>query len=127
MLVIFQVSAAALAHVIYRNPDLKCLKARGCRHLLVKESKTEERNLPALLRTPKEWYSELGKSCKLDEIQLGWGFSSLYMEALKPAFRTLRTLVVGLGGSLGQDGLKQLSDICPLIETMVLYFQVMIV
>ncbi|CAI9762133.1 unnamed protein product [Fraxinus pennsylvanica] len=119
-----KVSAAALAYVIHRNPNLKCLKARDCRHLLLKESKTEERNLPALLHTPKEWYSELGKSCKLEEIQLGWGFSFLYMEALKPAFRTLRTIAVGLGGSLGQDGLTQLPDICPSIETLVLYFQV---
>ncbi|KAL2509220.1 ubiquitin-protein ligase [Forsythia ovata] len=119
-----KVSAAALAHVIHRNLDLKCLKARGCRHLLLNESKTEERNLPAFLHTPKELYSELGESCKLEEIQLGWGFSFLYMEALKPAFRTLRTVVVGLGGSLGQEGLKQLPDICPLLETLILYFQV---
>ncbi|KAL9150131.1 hypothetical protein ABFS82_12G149400 [Erythranthe guttata] len=119
-----EVSFAALSRIIRRNPDLKSLKTRGCIHLLRQESETKERKLFNPLYTPEEIYSELGKSCKLEEIELGWGFSFFSLEALKPAMRTLRTLLVGLGGSLGPDGLKLLPAICPLLETLILFFQV---
>ncbi|KAK6126338.1 hypothetical protein DH2020_039910 [Rehmannia glutinosa] len=109
-----KVSSATLSHVIHTNPGLKSLKARGCRHLLVQES----------AHTPEELYSVLGNLCKLEEIELGWGFSFFSLGDLKPAIRTLRTLVVGLGGSLGPDGLKLLPTICPILETLILYFQV---
>ncbi|KAK6126316.1 hypothetical protein DH2020_039961 [Rehmannia glutinosa] len=109
-----KVSSATLSHVIHRNPGLKSLKARGCRHLLLQES----------AHTPEELYSALGNLCKLEEIELGWGFSFFSLGDLKPAIRTLRTLVVGLGGSLGPDGLKLLPTICPILETLILYFQV---
>ncbi|EYU38623.1 hypothetical protein MIMGU_mgv1a0009752mg, partial [Erythranthe guttata] len=119
-----EVSFAALSRIIRRNPDLKSLKTRGCIHLLRQESETKERKLFNPLYTPEEIYYELGKSCKLEEIELGWGFSFFSLEALKPAMRTLRTLLVGLGGSLGPDGLKLLPAICPLLETLILFFQV---
>ncbi|KAI3447487.1 hypothetical protein Pfo_004152 [Paulownia fortunei] len=119
-----KVSSAALSHVIRRNPDLKSLKTRGCRHLLRQESETKERKLCNPSHTPEELYSELGNSCKLEEIELGWGFSFFSLGALKPAIRTLRTLLVGLGGSLSPDGLKLLPTICPMLETLILYFQV---
>ncbi|KAJ0726600.1 putative chromatin remodeling & transcription regulator BTB-POZ family [Helianthus annuus] len=109
-----KVSAAAMAHVIGQNPGLKCLKARGCKNLLQQGSKTENKNL----------YVELGKVCKLDEISVGWGFSFLSLEGLKPAVSFLKAIEVGLGGLLGHDGLKWLPLTCPLLESIVLYFQV---
>lgn len=107
-----QVSSAALLHVISRNPGLKSLRTRGC---------------SAILQQEIELYAELGKSCKLEELELGWGFSYFSLGALKPAIKTLRTLVVGLGGSLGPDGLELLPPYCPMLETLVLYFQVLYV
>ncbi|KAL0336990.1 UNVERIFIED_CONTAM: BTB/POZ domain-containing protein FBL11 [Sesamum calycinum] len=119
-----EVSVPALVHVICRNPDLKSLKIRGCRHLLRQESETKERKLYIPSFTPQDLYSELGKSCKLEEFEVGWGFSFFSLATLKPAITTLRSLVVGLGGSLGHDGLKLLPTICPMLETLILYFQV---
>lgn len=74
--------------------------------------------------TPEEFFVELGKSCKLEELELGWGFSYFSLRALKPAINILRTLVVGLGGSLGPDGLELLPSFCPMLETLIIYFQV---
>ncbi|KAG8374153.1 hypothetical protein BUALT_Bualt11G0101200 [Buddleja alternifolia] len=119
-----KVSCAALSHVIRRNPNLKSLKTRGCRHLLQEEIESRERELRGPSYTSEELYSRLGESCKLEEIELGWGFSFFSLAALKPATRTLKTFVVGLGGSLGCDCLKLLPTICPLLETLILYFQV---
>ncbi|KAI3707560.1 hypothetical protein L6452_26186 [Arctium lappa] len=114
-----KVSAAAVAHIIGRNPGLRCLKARGCENLLQQEVRTkggENSNIFFLF--------EFGKSCKLDEISVGWGFSYISLEALKPAVSRLKAIEVGLGGMLGHDGLKGLPAICPSLESVVLYFQV---
>lgn len=115
----FQVSAGAVAHVISRNSGLKCLKARGCHNLLQQESKSGGGDFPS-----KNLYSELGKCCRLGEVSVGWGFSYLNLEALKASVSLLKTIEVGLGGSLGQDGLKLLPVVCPLLESVALYFQV---
>ncbi|XP_051148897.1 BTB/POZ domain-containing protein FBL11 isoform X3 [Andrographis paniculata] len=119
-----EVSGAALSHIICRNPHLKSLKARGCRHLLPQEVDAHETKTCMLSDTIEEWYSVLGRSCKLEEIELGWGITYFSLRALEPALRTLRTLVVGVGGSLGEDGLKLLPSCCQMLETLVLYFQV---
>ncbi|XP_057951547.1 BTB/POZ domain-containing protein FBL11 isoform X4 [Malania oleifera] len=113
------VSGAALYHVVRQNPALKHLKARGCKNLC--EQKSEGSCYP---HSFKEMYLELGKTCKLEEIALGWGFSYLSLEALKPAIESLRAITVGLGGSLGHDALILLPSICPLLESVILYFQV---
>ncbi|XP_071704729.1 BTB/POZ domain-containing protein FBL11-like [Rutidosis leptorrhynchoides] len=116
-----KVSTAAVAHVIARNSGLKCLKARGCNNLhLLHESKTEGE-----LFLDKNFYFDLGKSCcRLEEISVGWGFSYSSLEDLKPSVSLLKAIDVGLGGFLGYDGLKLLPSICPLLESIVLYFQV---
>nr|XP_043614055.1 BTB/POZ domain-containing protein FBL11 [Erigeron canadensis] len=114
-----KVSVAALAHVISRNPGLKCLNVRGCCNLLQEDCKPDGDEISSSVI-----YMELGKSCKLDEFSVGWGFSYLSLETLKPAISLLKTIEVGLGGSLGQDGLKWLPVICPLLESVVLYYQV---
>lgn len=111
-----KVSCHAVGHVVRGNPLLKCLIARGCRHLLQEENDILG-NSPVL-------YYELGKSCNLEEISLGWGFSFFSLESLHPAIKMLRTFIVGLGGSLGEDGLKLVPTFCPWLETLILYFQV---
>ncbi|XP_019245810.1 PREDICTED: BTB/POZ domain-containing protein FBL11 isoform X2 [Nicotiana attenuata] len=118
-----KVSCHAVGHVVQRSPHLKCLIARGCRHLLQEENNILE-NSPALSYNCPVLYYELGKSCNLDEISLGWGFSFFSFEALRPAIKMLRSFIVGLGGSLGEDGLKLVPTFCPLLETLILYFQV---
>ncbi|KAI3790859.1 hypothetical protein L2E82_04245 [Cichorium intybus] len=105
-----KVSSAGVAHVIYKNPGLKCLKTRGCDKLLHHET--------------KNIFFEIGRSCKLDEISVGWGFTYLPLDPLKAALSSLKTIEVGLGGSLGQNGLNWLPSICPLLESVILYFQV---
>ncbi|CAL5419740.1 unnamed protein product [Camellia sinensis] len=119
-----KVSSAALAHIISRNPGLKCLKAKGCRNLFHQKSKTEGGVFSSFKYSCREWYIELGETCKLEEIALGWGFSCFSLEALKPAITTLRAITVGLGASLGQDSIELLPTTCPLLETVILYFQV---
>lgn len=112
-----------MGHVVRRSPHLKCLIARGCRHLLQEENNILE-NFPTLSYNCPVLYYELGKSCNLEEISLGWGFSFFSLEALRPAIKMLRTFIVGLGGSLGEDGLKLVPTFCPWLETLILYFQV---
>lgn len=114
-----KVSAAAVAHVIGRNPGLRCLKARGCENLLQQEIRTKGGE-----NSNNFFRFELGKSSKLDEISVGWGFSYISLEALKPAVSCLKAIEVGLGGMLGHDGLKRLPAVCPSLESVALYFQV---
>ncbi|XP_009627140.1 BTB/POZ domain-containing protein FBL11 isoform X2 [Nicotiana tomentosiformis] len=118
-----KVSCHAVGHVVRRSPHLKCLIARGCRHLLQEENNILE-NSPTLSYNCPVLYYELGKSCNLEEISIGWGFSFFSLEALRPAIKMLRTFIVGLGGSLGEDGLKLVPTFCPWLETLILYFQV---
>ncbi|KAJ8570782.1 hypothetical protein K7X08_037754 [Anisodus acutangulus] len=118
-----KVSCHAVSHVVRRNPHLKCLIARGCRHLLQEENDNLE-NSPVLSYNCPVLYYELEEYCNLEEISLGWGFSLFSLEALRPTIKMLRTFVVGLGGSLGEDGLKLVPIFCPWLETLILYFQV---
>ncbi|GFZ02481.1 ubiquitin-protein ligase [Actinidia rufa] len=119
-----KVSEAALGHIISRNPGLKCLKAKGCRNLFLQKSKIEVGDFPPFRDSCKEWYIELGKTCTLEEIAIGWGFSCFSLEVLKPAITTLRAITVGLGAALGHDALELLPTTCPLLEEVILYFQV---
>ncbi|VFQ88050.1 unnamed protein product [Cuscuta campestris] len=119
-----KVSGRAVAHVVQRNHDLKFLVARDCRHFVQEESKSEAEKPNAFSCCCSELYGELGKSCQLEEIAVGWGFSYLSFEALRPAIRMLRAINVGLGGSMGEDGLKMLPTLCPQLEIVILHFQV---
>ncbi|RAL44579.1 hypothetical protein DM860_003338 [Cuscuta australis] len=118
-----KVSGRAVAHVVQRNHDLKFLVARDCRHFVQEESKSEAEKPNAFSCCCSELYGELGKSCQLEEIAVGWGFSYLSFEALRPAIRMLRAINVGLGGSMGEDGLKMLPTLCPQLEIVILHFQ----
>ncbi|XAR69719.1 hypothetical protein NMG60_11001420 [Bertholletia excelsa] len=119
-----KVSGAALAHIISRNPGLRYAKAQDCRNLFQQSSYVEGGNLASSKLWCKEWFILLGESCKLEEIAFGWGLSGSSLKALRPAIATLRTITVGLGASLGQDALELLPTSCPLLEAVILHFQV---
>ncbi|KAI4348997.1 hypothetical protein L6164_009656 [Bauhinia variegata] len=114
-----KISGAALAHVICQNPSLKCLKARGCGNLV-----QENNNYTDKREYFHELFAELGKMCRLEGIDFGWNFSSFSLKALEPAVTSLKTISVGLGGMLGEDALIRLPTICPLVEIVILNFQV---
>ncbi|XP_027927088.1 BTB/POZ domain-containing protein FBL11 isoform X1 [Vigna unguiculata] len=118
-----KISGAALTHVIQGNPSLKCLKARDCRNLFPGDSCTEKResDLPSL---HEKLHAELGKMNRLEEIEFGWGFSFISFSSLESALMSLKAINIGLGGMLGEDALKRLPAICPLLETIILHFQV---
>nr|KYP71091.1 LRR and BTB/POZ domain-containing protein FBL11 [Cajanus cajan] len=118
-----KISGAALAYVIHGNPRLKCLKARDCKNLFPGDNCVEKRE-SSFSSLHEKLHADLGKMCRLEEIEFGWGFSSFSLSALEPALMSLKTINVGLGGMLGEDALKQLPAICPLLETIILHFQV---
>ncbi|XP_014495994.1 BTB/POZ domain-containing protein FBL11 isoform X2 [Vigna radiata var. radiata] len=118
-----KISIAALAYVIQGNSSLKCLKARDCRNLFPVDNCTEirESDFPSL---HEKLHAELGKRKRLEEIEFGWGFSSFSFSSLEPALMSLKAINIGLGGTLGEDALKRLPAVCPLLETIILHFQV---
>ncbi|XP_004305356.1 PREDICTED: BTB/POZ domain-containing protein FBL11-like [Fragaria vesca subsp. vesca] len=119
-----KVAQAALAHLVGRNPGLKCLKLRGCRNLSQQERDTQKGEFSSVYSC-RELLNTIGKTLMLEEIALGWGFSYSSLEALKPAISSLRKITVGLGGSLGEDSLGRLPNICPMLESIAIYFQVL--
>lgn len=118
-----QVSGSTIARVVSENPDLKCLRLKGCRNLQRKSDNAATEEI-----CPMDYCGEqeiaLGKTRGLEELSIGWGFSHLSMEVLKPAITLLREITVGLGGSLGEASLLQLPTSCPSLEFIVLEFQV---
>ncbi|EOA26535.1 hypothetical protein CARUB_v10022592mg [Capsella rubella] len=116
------ISRMALARVISRNPNLKILKARGCKNLLQLQVDGGTDYSSPLFST-QEVFKCLSKGSGLEELEIGWGFSYFSLECLRPAASFLRAISVGLGASLGEDALKLLASSCPLLESTVLYFQ----
>ncbi|KAL5743171.1 hypothetical protein ACOSP7_029903 [Xanthoceras sorbifolium] len=116
------ISGPALAHIVRGNSGLKYLNARGCKNLFQQKSDTRgvEFSFPY---SSEELFTDLGRTCKLEEIALGWGFSYFALEALKPGFTSLKSITVGLGGSLGESGLGLLPITCPMLESVNLHFQ----
>ncbi|KAK8588743.1 hypothetical protein V6N13_087642 [Hibiscus sabdariffa] len=117
------ISGAALNFVVQTNPGLKCLNARGCKNLFQPENTKKEAKFSSPYAC-EEHFMEFGKTCRLEEIALGWGLSYFSLQDLKPAILSLRELTVGLGGALPEDALRLLPTTCPLLESLVLYFQV---
>ncbi|KAK3226776.1 hypothetical protein Dsin_006638 [Dipteronia sinensis] len=117
------ISGPSLAHIVRGNSGLKFLNARGCKKLFQQERDTRgvEFSFPY---SCEELFTDLGRTCKLEEIALGWGFSYFALEALKPAFMSLKSITVGLGGSLGENALRLLPTTCPMLESVNLHFQV---
>ncbi|KAK7244939.1 hypothetical protein RIF29_39768 [Crotalaria pallida] len=118
-----KISGATLAYIIHGNPSLKCLKARDCKNLFREDSCIEKRE-SSFSSLHEGLHAELGKMSGLEEIEVGWGFSTFSLSALEPALMSLKTINVGLGGILGEDALRRLPAICPLLETIILHFQV---
>ncbi|OIW05110.1 hypothetical protein TanjilG_02583 [Lupinus angustifolius] len=118
-----KISGAALAYIIHRNPSLKCLKARGCKNLFQEDNSIVKRE-SSFSTSHEELHAELEKECTLEEVEVGWGFSTFFLSALEPALMSLKTISVGLGGTLGEYALRRLPAICPLLETISLHFQV---
>lgn len=116
----------ALARVISRNPNLKSLKARGCKNLLQLQVDRRTDN-SSLLFSGQEVFKCLSNGSGLEELEIGWGFSYFSLESLRPAASFLRAISVGLGASLGEDALKLLASACPLLESIVLCFQVVLI
>ncbi|KAJ4748616.1 BTB/POZ domain-containing protein FBL11 [Rhynchospora pubera] len=112
-----KVSMVGLRPLIRRNHNLRCLKATGCNNL--HQDLTANSSISPLL-------CELIDNCNnLEEVALGWGFSlfSVLIEDLM-FFRTLRKLTLGLGASPGLQFLHCLPSLCPLMESLVIRFQV---
>ncbi|XP_031253522.1 BTB/POZ domain-containing protein FBL11 isoform X3 [Pistacia vera] len=117
------ISGAALAHIIRGNSGLKHLHARGCKYLFQQGSYIGGTEF-SFSHPCKDLFFELGRTCKLEGIALGWGFSNFSLEALKPAIISLKSIAVGLGGTLGEDALRLLPTTCPMLEFVILHFQV---
>ncbi|CAI0407530.1 unnamed protein product [Linum tenue] len=116
------ISRASLVHIVRANPMLKSLKVRGCSNLIQQEGITRKSEL-ASSYSIVDVYAELGERCMLEEISLGWGFTCSSFQALKPAIASLKSLTIGLGASLSEDTLRQLPVTCPMLDVIVLYFQ----
>ncbi|XP_008788422.2 BTB/POZ domain-containing protein FBL11 isoform X2 [Phoenix dactylifera] len=115
------VSMQALTSVVRQNPGVRILKATGCRNL-------HQPNCDGLMLTGgasfEDLLHELSKSCIMEELAFGWGFSCLTMKELEPAMRKLRGITLGIGASPGHYVLCALPKMCPLLESVILIFQV---
>lgn len=115
------ISRDALLHMLINNPGLKYLEAKGCKKLCPNQFKHEENSLS--FSPCDKLFSVLGQECKLEELAIGWGFSVLSLNSIGAALRSLKAINVGLGGSLGPEGLTLLSTLCPLLESVTIVFQ----
>lgn len=121
---VMQISHAALAYIILKNPYLQVLKARGSKNLSLHETSLGKGIVPALFSSVG--LDNLELKYKLEALSLGWGLTYLTLEAMKPAIVSLKKLSLGLGGSLGEEALGRLPILCPMLESLILYFQVLI-
>lgn len=121
-----QITGVVLARIVCKNPALKCLRVRGCRNFSLRKSYSDRGEVSSSYSCG-DLEIGLSKTCRLEEVSIGWGFSYFSMKALQPSITALRAITVGLGASIGEDGLTQLPIICPILESIVLYFQVLLV
>lgn len=110
----------SLAPVIRRNCKLNCLKTAGCRNLLLECDNVEH------ISGNKygDFLQEVGTSCCLEDVEMGWGFCPIQIEDLVPSFREVRKMTIGLGTALAENVLCALPMICPCLESLILRFQV---
>lgn len=117
------VSGRALAYIIARNTGLKVLKVRGCK-LLSSYSDWPEVDDPQSFLGNGGLFQALSGITSLQELSIGWGLSGFFLETLRPALRSLKSLTVGLGGSLSSQAWMLLPEICPSLECISVCFQV---
>ena len=48
-------------------------------------------------------FQTLGRITSLQELSIGWGLSGFFLKTLKPVLRSLKSLTVGIGGSLSSQ------------------------
>ncbi|KAM0940350.1 putative chromatin remodeling & transcription regulator BTB-POZ family [Dioscorea sansibarensis] len=116
-----KVSMQALAFIIRSNSNVKCLKVTGCKNLHQHGSSSRTHGVE---ESHHELLAELGRIPALEEVALGWGFSAMSLDKLETAIGKLRAISLGLGVSLDHDSLCVLPRICPLLELVILTFQV---
>ncbi|KAH7671421.1 RNI-like protein [Dioscorea alata] len=115
-----KVSMQALAFIMRRNSNVKCLKATGCKNLHQHGSSRTH----GVEESHHELLAELGRIPALEEVALGWGFSTMSLDKLETAIGKLRAISLGLGVSLDHNSLSVLPRISPLLERVILTFQV---
>lgn len=113
-----QVSLAPLSYIIGRNTGLNSLKMSGCRNLHPHDNITSKFVWNSL-------YDEFGGKYLLEEVAFGWGFSPLSFENIQPSIKKVRAITLGTGASLSHQALLSLPIICPLLESVILNFQVL--
>ncbi|XP_021728708.1 BTB/POZ domain-containing protein FBL11 isoform X2 [Chenopodium quinoa] len=116
------ISRDALSHMLNKNPGLRCLEAKGCNNLCPNQMKEVESSLP--FSPHGKLFRVLGQDCKLEELSVGWGFSFFSLNSTGSGLRFLKAVNLGLGGSLGPEGLTLLCALCPLLESVTILFQV---
>lgn len=116
-----QVTEQALGYLISRNSCLKVLNIRGCKEVKCSFSSSDERT-----KLLKVTLQNAIKSTGLDfeELAVGWSFCDFTWNAWKPVLHNLRSLSVGLGGSMSEITFCSLSEICPCLEHLALSFQI---
>ncbi|KAH7671420.1 RNI-like protein [Dioscorea alata] len=114
-----KVSMQALAFIMRRNSNVKCLKATGCKNLHQHGSSRTH----GVEESHHELLAELGRIPALEEVALGWGFSTMSLDKLETAIGKLRAISLGLGVSLDHNSLSVLPRISPLLERVILTFQ----
>ncbi|KAH9602707.1 hypothetical protein KSS87_015398 [Heliosperma pusillum] len=117
------ISRDALLYIVLKNPGLKHLEASGCKNLCLYGKMNSEHNLASGYPCEKI-FSMIGKECRLEKLAVGWGFSDSSVHVIGPALKSLKDLKVGLGGSLGPEGMILLCTLCPLLESVSITFQV---
>ncbi|KAG0492064.1 hypothetical protein HPP92_005462 [Vanilla planifolia] len=115
------VSMQALNHAIKKNPEMRFLRATGCHKLRELDYDGLTYSLGMGL---EDLIDKLGKRCILEELALGWGLSLQPLEKLAPALSRLKAISVGLGAEVDHCLLCLIPEICPLLESVVLRFQV---
>ncbi|KAF0893759.1 hypothetical protein E2562_029655 [Oryza meyeriana var. granulata] len=113
------VSMVSLAPVIRRNSNLRCLKAAGCHNLLFEHGEVDlmSGNMYG------DFLQEITSTCCLEDVEMGWAFCPIRVTTLIPSFSKVRKMTVGLGTTLAENILCALPEICPLLESLVLRFQ----
>lgn len=121
----FQISINGLLYIIKRNSTLRSLKTRDCRMLNSLSVGTSSCELPLYCSRPNvDLYQELRHGCTWEYLECGWGFHSHSLESLRPSISILRSISIGLGSSLCERTLFSLTEFCPLLEIVILKFQV---
>uniref|UniRef100_J3L890 Uncharacterized protein n=1 Tax=Oryza brachyantha TaxID=4533 RepID=J3L890_ORYBR len=113
------VSMVSLAPVIRRSSNLRCLRAAGCRNLLVEHGEVDlmSGNIYG------DFTQEITSNCCLEDVEMGWAFCPIRVTALIPSLSKVRKMTIGLGTTLGENILCALPEICPSLESLVLRFQ----